>query len=248
MKYIVLLCLPALLFATACNKNQSDIVYKSDTLKIIKLTPNTFVHHSYLQTESFGKVTSNGLIFNKNSEAVVFDTPTTDAVSEELMTWITVKLNAEIKAVIATHSHEDCLGGLKAFHAAGIPSYSNQATQQLAREANRAIPTNGFQSQLELIVGGEKISCIFVGEGHTVDNIIGYIPTEKVLFGGCLVKSLGASKGYVGEANVEEWPKTVEKIKNRFAETQHVIPGHGKSGDMELLDYTKELFTIEKKE
>ncbi|MDG1527700.1 MAG: subclass B1 metallo-beta-lactamase, partial [Polaribacter sp.] len=62
------------------------------------------------------------------------------------------------------------------------------------------------------------------------------------LFGGCMIKSLKASKGYLGNANVSEWSNTVAKVKATFPKTEKVIPGHGKVGDSELLDYTIGLF------
>jgi metallo-beta-lactamase class B len=45
-----------------------------------------------------------------------------------------------------------------------------------------------------------KITAKFFGEGHTKDNVVGYFPSENVMFGGCLVKELNASKGYLGFA------------------------------------------------
>ncbi len=65
-----------------------------------------------------------------------------------------------------------------------------------------------------------------------------YIPGEKVLFGGCLIKEVGAGKGNLGDANTEEWPDTVRKIKQAYPEVKYVVPGHGKVGGLELLDYT----------
>jgi hypothetical protein len=44
------------------------------------------------------------------------------------------------------------------------------------------------------------------------------------------------------EANVEEWSKTVRKVKEKFPKVKRIIVGHGKSGGIELLDYTINLF------
>lgn len=82
----------------------------------------------------------------------------------------------------------------------------------------------------------------FFGEGHTSDDIVGYIPSEKALFGGCLIKSLKAGKGNLEDANINEWSTTVEMIKKEIPELAIVIPGHGKYGNEKLLDYTIELF------
>jgi len=71
---------------------------------------------------------------------------------------------------------------------------------------------------------------------------VSYIPGEKVLFGGCLIKVLNANKGNLGDGNVREWSNTVSKVKSKFQDAEFVVPGHGKPGDMALFDYTIELF------
>jgi metallo-beta-lactamase class B len=233
-----------ILFALiSCTDKTSKEIYTSDSLIITKLTENTFVHTSYLQTQNFGKVASNGLVYKNGSEAMVFDTPTTDLVSKELISWLKDNFNVTIKAVMITHSHVDCLGGLNAFHNAGIPSFANQLTIKFAQETDSTVvPQNSFQNELITKIGNESVVNVFMGEGHTKDNIVSYVPTEKVLFGGCLVKGLNAGKGYIEEANVTEWPNTVQQVKNRFPELKHVVPGHGNPGNVDLLDYTIDLF------
>ena len=62
------------------------------------------------------------------------------------------------------------------------------------------------------------------------------------MFGGCLVKELKASKGYLGDANLTEWSNTVEKVKNAYPNVAIVVPGHGEYGNQKLLDYTINLF------
>ena len=215
--------------------------YESATLKIEPLTEHTYLHVSYLETESFGKVACNGMIVISDGEAIVFDTPTNDAVSEELLDWLKSN-DLDVKAVVATHFHEDCLGGLQAFHDKLIPSYATQKTIDLVKDKGVAIPTIGFSNTLKLQAGTEDIILDFVGEGHTVDNIVGYFPKDKTLFGGCLVKSVGAGKGNLEDANIEEWSKTVSKIKVRYPNATLIIPGHGQYGDKGLLDYTIALF------
>ena len=216
--------------------------YETKGLKIEKLTEHTFLHVSYLKTKSFGNVACNGMIVTDNGEAIVYDTPTNDSISLELISWIENDLKCKIKAVVATHFHIDCLGGLAAFHQKGIPSYANQHTLELAKANNEIVPQNGFKNSIELPIGNTKVIHEFLGEGHTKDNIVSYFPNEKVLFGGCLIKSLKAGKGNLDDANVTEWSNTVKKVKARYPETAVVIPGHGKVGGTDLLDFTIEMF------
>jgi metallo-beta-lactamase class B len=217
-------------------------VYKTKSLVITQIAKNSFEHTSFKQTDDFGYVPCNGLIVRNSNEVIIFDTPTNDKSSEELIKWINETLHCKINAIIPTHFHDDCLGGLKAFHENNIPSYANFRTIELAKENNYVVPKNSFTDSLRLKVGNENITAKFFGEGHTKDNVVGYFPSENVMFGGCLIKTIDASKGYLGDANVADWSNTVEKIKKQYPDVKIVVPGHGDFGNSQLLDYTIKLF------
>lgn len=221
---------------------QPDEVYNTDNLIITRVAENSFQHTSFLQTNDFGNVPCNGLIVRKGDEVIVFDTPTNDKSAEELILWIKEKLHCKVNAIIPTHFHNDCLGGLKIFDDHGIPSYAYSKTIELAKENDYVIPQNSFSDSLILKVGDSKIIARFFGEGHTRDNVVGYFPDDRILFGGCLIKEIDASKGYLGDANEAAWSGTVEKVKAEYPEVTLVIPGHGEYGNKELLDYTINLF------
>jgi metallo-beta-lactamase class B len=223
----------------------AKVVYQSDALMITQISENTFQHTSFLQTNDFGHVPCNGLIVRDSNEVIIFDTPTNDKSTEELIQWIAGTLQCKINAIIPTHFHNDCLGGLKAFDENGIPSFAYFKTVELAIENNYVVPKNSFRDSLVLKVGKEEIVARFFGEGHTKDNVVGYFPKDHVLFGGCLIKEVNASKGYLGDANISAWSGTVEKIKREYQNIEIVVPGHGAHGDKELLDYTIELFRKE---
>lgn len=217
-------------------------VYKSDNLSINQISNHVYEHVSYLDTESYGKVLCNGMIVVSEGEAIVFDTTTDNKSSIELINWVESILASKIIAVIPTHYHDDNLGGLEEFHRHGIPSYTYLKTIEIAKHNNIVQPQNGFDNFLELKVGNEKIYTEFLGAGHTYDNIIGYFPAENTMFGGCLVKALGSGKGNLAEANTKDWPDTIKKMKQKYPEVKIIIPGHGKRGGVELLDYTINLF------
>lgn len=221
---------------------KSKEVYKSNDLVITQISENSFVHTSFLQTNDFGNVPCNGLIVRDNNEVIIFDTPTSDNSSKELIKWINETLHCNINAIIPTHFHDDCLGGLKAFEEDHIPSYANVKTIELAKENNLVIPNNGFTDTLTLKVGDKIVTVKFFGEGHTKDNVVGYYPSENLMFGGCLIKELDAGKGYLGDANIIDWSSTVERVKQEYPDVKIVVPGHGEYGDKKLLDYTINLF------
>ncbi|MTI22700.1 subclass B1 metallo-beta-lactamase [Fulvivirga sp. RKSG066] len=228
-----------------CHAQSLNYYELSEDLQVEQLTKNTYRHISYLNTDTWGKVGCNGMIVMNNNEALIFDTPANEEASAELINWVQDSLKAKVIGVVVTHFHWDCLGGLNSFHEKAIPSYASQKTITLAQADSVPIPQHGFDQSLELTVGDIKVINTFFGAGHTHDNVVSYVPDDKVLFGGCLIKSMGTGKGNLEDANTDSWPGTVQAIKDSRPEVEIVIPGHGKTGGISLLDYTIELFESE---
>ena len=248
MKIIQLFLLSVILIVTlSCStqkkKPENKTVYQSETLVITQVSPNVYQHTSFLQTESFGNVPCNGMIVHNNNETVVFDTPVNDEISEELIQWIQNSLKSKINAVVPTHFHDDCLGGLNAFHKHNIQSVANIKTIEIAKEKKLPVPLKSFTNREKIAIGNQFAELYFFGEGHTKDNIVAYYPNEKVLFGGCLIKELNATKGNLADANEAAWAETVAKLKSTITDSEIVIPGHGVIGNTNLIDYTIKLFT-----
>jgi len=222
--------------------SQSTYLYQSEQLKIEQLADHTYRHISYMSTDDFGKVACNGMVVVDNGEALIFDTPVNDSATQELVRWIEIEKESEIKAVVPTHFHYDCLATLDIFHHEDIPSFANNKTIELAGSFGLPIPKYGFDGKKELPVGQHAVVVEYFGAGHTVDNVIAYFAPDHSLFGGCLVKSLGAGDGNLEDADVAQWPLTMDKILLSFPDAGIVIPGHGTSGGRNLLQYTKQLF------
>lgn len=229
-----------------CNSNpNAKYLFDSPTLRIQQLSENTFIHTSYLDIKGYGLFPCNGLVYINENKAFVFDTPTEEVASNQLIQWIRNHLECSIEGIIVNHFHVDCLGGLSAFHDQGIPSYAHNRTIRQAMEDSLTVPQFGFDKEQQISLGTSHIVNHFFGEGHTPDNIVSYIPAEHMLFGGCLIKSKGASKGNLNDANLQEWSNTVLKIKQKYPDIEIVVPGHGDAGNISLLDYTIELFKVD---
>ena len=232
---IILFQLPG--FAQSINKFKI-----SADIELIKLSEKAYLYVSTAIIEDFGKVPSNGLILVDNKKAFLFDTPVTNAQTETLVKWIKKSLHAKIIGFVPNHWHSDCMGGLKYLHSKGIKSYANQMTIDIAKEKGLPVPKQGFKDSLSLKLHNMDIHCYYLGAGHSADNIVVWIPSEEILFSGCMVKDIYATGlGNLSDANIEEWPKTIDKILNKFSSAKIVIPGHGEIGGMELIRHTREL-------
>jgi len=230
--------------ATNTFSDADSVIYKTKNLIINKISDHVYQHISFLKTKDFGNVECNGMIVVNENEAIIFDTPADIESSGELINFLSAKMHYKITGIIPTHFHEDCVGGLEKFNENNIPSYASNKTIAFLKEKGKVFskPIHGFDDSLALNVGDKKIYAKYFGEGHTKDNIIGYFPYQNVIFGGCLIKEQGAGKGNLEDANVTAWSETVRRLKQNYPQAKIIIPGHGKIGGIELLDYTIKLF------
>jgi len=155
---------------------------------------------------------------------------------------VTKEHGAVVERVVPTHSHIDCVGGLAEAHRRGADSFALEKTAEILRQTNKPTPRNWFVERMSLSCGDNRVELSFLGGGHTIDNIVAWIPAMKILFGGCLVKSLNARNlGNTKEADLMSYPATLKKVREKYSEAKIVIPGHGQPGGIELIDHTIKL-------
>ncbi|GAB5466902.1 MAG: BcII family subclass B1 metallo-beta-lactamase [Candidatus Kapaibacteriales bacterium] len=226
----------------SCCSADPKLVYQSENLYIEEISEGVYRHISFIDIPNYGKFPCNGVAIVSQNESAIFDTPVYDYAGKELLAFLADGLNTTIKYVVPTHFHIDCLGSIDVFTHNGAKSISSELTEQLAMKDSRKAMDSTFNESLFLEIGDIETITKHHGQGHTKDNVVTYLPKHNILFGGCLIKELGAGKGNLDDANIEQWPKTVKQVKREYPEVKVVIPGHGKTGGAELLDYTIELF------
>jgi metallo-beta-lactamase class B len=209
---------------------------------LIRLSDRCYIHVSYYDLKKTRHFPANGLVYILGEEAVVVDTAWTEKETGALLDWLKDGLGVRVAAVVVTHWHVDCMGGLAEVHRRNIPSYAHQLTREAARRRELPVPVVGFSNALTLRLGDHEIECRYPGPGHTRDNIVVWIGEEKLLFGGCLLKATAwRALGYLGDAVVEQWPCTLKKVLKAFPQAEIVIPGHGRRGGLELIHHTIDL-------
>jgi metallo-beta-lactamase class B len=200
------------------------------------------MHISYKATENWGRISANGLIYINKKKAFIFDTPWTDTQTRKLIAWTEDSLNVKIVGFIPNHWHEDCMGGIISVHTKKIKSYANQMTIDIAKEKRLPMPENGFNDSLHLSFGRQKISCYYPGAAHTFDNIVIWLPSEQILFGGCVLKGMEYNNlGFTDDGDINEYPNTLAWLLAKFPDAKIVIPGHGKYGGIELIHHNIKL-------
>jgi metallo-beta-lactamase class B len=219
-----------------------DSIKISKDLELIKISGNAYIHVSYTVLPQYGKVAANGLIFINDNKAFLFDSPWTDSLTKELVGYLRDTMGLTIGGFIPNHWHSDCMGGLGYLLSQNIESYANQKTIEIARRQGLPLAANSFQDSLQLFLDDKIIDCYFPGAAHSTDNIVVWIPSEKILFPGCMVKSMDtADLGNVADGDLKAYPATIDKLIKKFTTAVIVIPGHGKAGGLDLLYHTRNL-------
>ena len=106
-------------------------------------------------------------------------------------------------------------------------------------------PTKGaVPGKLSINLGGVVVQIWSPGPGHTRGDTIAWVEEEKVLFSGDLVEYEAGV--YTGDAQLEEWPATLEAL--RALKAEFIVPGRGEAmkgaaNVNKALDYTKRWVT-----
>lgn len=221
----------------------------------------------HVVTHSFPWPHNSLLVEMQNSDILLVDTPYTPEATRELLKWENAKFGARNIIAINTGYHYDNLGGNGALIAAGIKVYGSDAIPVLLSQRGEAlraltlswladpkyseyykahkdlqyVPPNTLyhlQDGLTLNFGNERVTVYYPGPTHTRENVVVYFKERSILFGGCMILA-GDSVGNTADADMQEWPKSIEKL--RQFKIDLLIPGHGDRMDPQLIDHTLDI-------
>lgn len=225
--------------AAACAPRPIDI---GNDITVRRLAQGIYLYTAVAEIEGYGPVPSNGVLIVRQGEAALLDTPVGSAQTKTLTDWAAKTLGARVTMFVPNHWHSDCMGGLGYLKTLGVKSYAHDLTRSIARREGKPVPDVGFSDSLRLDLHGTQIHCYYFGGGHSEDNIAVWIPSEKLLFPGCMVKAMSAhDAGNLSDAVPQEWPATLDSLLARFPDARIVVPGHGTPGGPELIRHTKAL-------
>jgi len=202
---------------------------------------------------------------------MVSDATATPAMAQDLIAKIRTVSDKPIKYVLLTHYHAVRVLGASAYLAEGATEIIasrgthdlivERGAQDMQSEMERfprlfrgadSVPgltwptmvigdgTPGRQGSLTVDLGGVKVEIWHPGPGHTKGDTIAWVEAEGVLFSGDLVEYEAGV--YTGDAQLEEWPATLEALRALNAE--FIVPGRGEAmkghaNVHKALDYTQ---------
>jgi glyoxylase-like metal-dependent hydrolase (beta-lactamase superfamily II) len=195
---------------------------------------------------------------------MVSDATATPDLAKDLIKRIRAVTSKPIKYVLLTHYHAVRVLGASAYKAEGATEViASQGTYELIVERGAqdmqsemerfprlfrgsesvpglTWPTLVIEGKLTVDLGGVKVQIWHPGPGHTRGDTIAWVKSEKVLFSGDLVEYNAGV--YTGDAQLEEWPATLQVL--RALKPEFLVPGRGEAMKgaadcSKALDYTQ---------
>jgi glyoxylase-like metal-dependent hydrolase (beta-lactamase superfamily II) len=189
-------------------------------------------------------------------------------MAQSLIKHIRSVTDLPIKYVVLTHYHAvRVLGASAYFQEGGEQIIASRGTYELIVERGEqdmkseierfprlfagvesvpglSWPTMVFEKEMTIFMGKLEVRLAHIGMGHTKGDTIAWIPSQKICFSGDLVEFDAAA--YTGDAQLEEWPATLEALRALGAEK--LVPGRGPAlvTPQEVnagIDYTKDFVT-----
>jgi glyoxylase-like metal-dependent hydrolase (beta-lactamase superfamily II) len=199
---------------------------------------------SALGTPANQNFISNAAFVVTPAGVVVVDALGSPALAERLLAEIRKITPQPVTHVIVTHYHADHIYGLQTFKAQGARIMAHRAARdylnsdaalirlQASRETlapwinaqTRLVPADDWiEGTNDLVVGGVRFVLTPVGPSHTPEDVVVYLPQEKVLFAGDLVFRNRVPD--VGQADSGRWIKALDTLL--AFDTAVIVPGHG---------------------
>jgi metallo-beta-lactamase class B len=198
----------------------------SKGLVITSLTENMYVFTTYKDYQGT-PYPSNGFYVVTEQGVLMIDTPWDTAQFQPLLDSIKTRHNKEVRMVISTHFHDDRTAGLNYYRSKGILTYTTVKTDSISKEVGAPRAEFLIKGDTLMKIGNLNFEIYYPGEGHAPDNIVVWFPSQKVLYGGCFIKSTETNSiGNLSHANVLQWPESLKKTMKRFKEPKFIIPGH----------------------
>jgi len=215
-------------------------------LKPIQVAPHTYFVQGFpeMGNSSNQNFISNAGFVVTPAGVVVVDALGSPILAQKLIAEIKKITPQKIVAVIVSHYHADHVYGLQEFKKIGAKIYaqgegrnylsSEIAKQRLIASRINFAPWVNDKTQLisadiwvdqkaKLTVGGVDFLIGRVGPAHAPEDLMVYVPSEKVLFAGDLV--FRGRIPFVGNANSKGWLLALDEIEKLNPNV--VIPGHG---------------------
>lgn len=213
----------------------------SGNLEITHLTGNFYVYTTYNLYKG-EKIPANGMYLLTGKGAIIIDSPWDTTQFQPLLDSIQTRHNKKVIMCIATHFHEDRTGGLEYYRQQGIQTYTTRQTDELSKQRGKKRAEFLIDNDTLFTFGQYSFQTYYPGHGHAPDNIVIWFEKEKVLYGGCLIKSVeDTDLGNLGDASIADYATTLKNVRAKCRKPKYIIPGHSDWTSNKSLNHTLEM-------
>lgn len=201
--------------------------YFPKNIEINPLNGSAYAFTTYRYLSEQVRFPSNGMYIVTEKGVVLIDTPWDTTQLQPLLDSIELRHHLPVVLCISTHFHDDRTAGLTYFKSRGIKTFASRKTDSLCWVKKEKRPQFTFHRDTVFTIGQSTIQTFYPGPGHSEDNIIVWLPNEKIIYGGCFIKSTEATTlGNLSDANVKAWKTSLEGLIKKYPNYSMVIPGH----------------------
>lgn len=208
---------------------------------LAKIADNVWVHTTNYKLPGQSPIPVNGLVVVDGEDVILVDGAWGELATLSLLEKIKKETGKTVTKMIVTHHHMDRTAGVDAAEWQGIQVLTHPETPRLAATNGFPVP-NTSVAALKKPGSRTKVGSIelaYPGHGYTSDNLIAYIPSAGVLYGGSAIRGAGSKTlGNQKDADLEKWLVSLNWMKTTYPETKIVVPGHGKGANLSLIDGT----------
>jgi len=205
------------------------------------IADGVWVHTTNYRLPGQAPIPVNGLVVVDGDEVTLVDGAWGELATVALLEKIRAETGKPITKMIVTHHHADRTAGVDAAEREGIEVFTHPRTPMLAARAGWPAPNTSVAEleapQSRIRVG--RLEVAYPGHGHASDNLVAYLPDERILYGGCAVRGAEVSTlGNIEDADMTKWRESLLWTRATYPETLTVVPGHGKGANITLIDAT----------
>ncbi len=210
-------------------------------LTISGLTDNIFIYTTWQEVD--GKpYPANGMYAVTNEGVIMVDAPWDTMQVQPLLDSIQQRHNKKVILCIATHYHSDRTGGFNMLERNGVATWSSALTKLYCIKNNESVATHIFLNDTTFTLGDLTLITFYPGPAHAPDNIVVWFPAQKILYGGCMIKSTeSGTLGNLADADVFSWPKSIHNIEKKYRKVNYVIPGHESWSSTNSIQHTLQM-------
>lgn len=213
-------------------------------IKLRQLRPGVWIHTSYYTYPGGARLPANGLVVRDGDGLLLVDAAWGEGLTRALLDRIETELRLPVRRAVVTHSHYDRVAGVDVLEGRGVQVYAHSLTQRRTIGQGMPVPDTTL-AELDAPGASVRLGSVeifYPGPGHAPDNLMVWVPSERVLFGGCAVRAASSgSLGGVADADLDAWPEAIGRARSRYMEAEIIVPGHGDVGGPEVFDRTLSL-------